>query len=69
VHSEGSGQEVGEIAVAVTEQLPLVAVTTTFVPIGIFIIESPTIFPAEAEIVPLLSVNAISCSRTFSCCV
>jgi len=53
VQSEGSGQEAGEIAVPEIEQLPLVAVTITSVPIGIFTIESPTIFPAEDVSVPL----------------
>jgi len=51
--SEGSGQEAGEITVPEIEQLPSVAVTTTFVPIGIFTIESPTMFPAEDVSVPL----------------
>jgi len=51
--SEGSGQDTGLIAVPEIEQLPLVAVTITLVPIGIFTIESPTTFPAEDVIVPL----------------
>jgi len=53
VQSEGSGQEAGEITVPEIEQLPLVAVTITLVPIGIFTMESPTRVPAEDVIVPL----------------